>query len=157
MPSNDSDCQIISQELIYLFPYLSNYTDCERARFTRLLEHCKDTFRGSKLPHPPLFLTTVHYYLTKPTIDGTIGRLIYNTDKHWKRAIGSLVADPGLFHLGIIASAIHLGLMTKEYNRTELIFHKIRVIQLVNERLQQCNQVTDSIILIVANLANVEV
>lgn len=90
-------------------------------------------------------------------LDPILARLIYNEDKDWRLAFASALADPATFHLCLIASAIHLNFTTKDYNRSEFIFHKMRVIQLLNQSINHCSQVTNGLMLTVANLALMEV
>lgn len=62
-----------------------------------------------------------------------------------------------MLHLCAIASAIHIGFATKDYNRLEFVFHRTKMLQLVNQRIAQHHQVADGLIITVANAAKIEV
>lgn len=71
--------------------------------------------------------------------------------------MASAMTDPAVFHLFLLCSAIHLSHTTHNYRMSEFIFHKTKVIQLVNQKLQENSEITDRLLLIVSNLAKAEV
>jgi hypothetical protein len=66
--------------------------------------------------------------------------------------------DSAFFYALLLRSAIHFNLLTGNATSLEHAFHKIRVIQLVNARLQiPIERLSDSMIITIAFLALAEV
>ncbi|KAH8803048.1 fungal-specific transcription factor domain-containing protein [Xylogone sp. PMI_703] len=79
------------------------------------------------------------------------------TEPGWKDTFPLAMQDAALFHAILLRSALHANSATGTFKPSELVLHKIKTIQLVNEKLQNPSErLSDSMIMTVAFLAIIE-
>jgi hypothetical protein len=80
------------------------------------------------------------------------------TEPGWKDSFPLAMKDAAFFHTILLRSAMHVNFLIGNIASLEHVFHKIRVIQLVNERLEiPTERLSDSTIMTIAFLAAAEV
>ena len=76
----------------------------------------------------------------------------------WKDPFPLAMTDAAFFHMFLLRSALHANALSVNIGSSELIFHKFKVIQLVNARLQNpADRISNSTIMTIAFLALAEV
>ncbi|KAH8800693.1 hypothetical protein F5884DRAFT_862619 [Xylogone sp. PMI_703] len=108
-----------------------------------------DPFVSYPVQMQPYMHRLIHHYLTviTPAI----------TEPGWKDFFPLATQDAAFFHAILLRSALHANFLTGNGKALEPVFHKIKAIQLVNEKLQNpTERLSDLMILTVAFLAITE-
>lgn len=79
------------------------------------------------------------------------------TEPGWRDPFPLAMTDAAFLHVVLLRSAVHVHSLRGDIKSLELVSYKMKVIQLVNKRLQSSDtKIPDSLIIIVAFLALAE-
>lgn len=105
--------------------------------------------------YPPTRRHLASLLPTKPTV---IAPQTESIEPNWKSSFDLALGDAALFHMILLCSAIHIKFLSQSTDFEEDFFHKMKAIEVVNQRIQEQTEVnSDNVIRTVAFLAIAEV